>query len=222
MAKHFRAVLLAAGEGSRLGRIPKSLFRLNGETLLERQLNALIAAGASHIVVVTGYFHSMIEDELDQFRKSEGTFIEIVRHAQPELGQQTSVLLGLRALSLEHHSCEPVLIVLADQPLMQESDYNECLNAFNNRPGGCSIVYPVFEGRRGNPVTLCATVVTPIIESGMSCREYIHTHPEQVHRFSTLCDHYVFDIDEQQDLDRFAHRFGMPLTPPDPTPDCKH
>lgn len=54
-----KAVILAAGRGSRLGRLsdalPKCLARLLGKPLLEWQLEALEAAGIDDIVVVRGY-----------------------------------------------------------------------------------------------------------------------------------------------------------------------
>jgi choline kinase len=54
-----RAVILAAGRGSRLGRVlgdaPKCLLTFGGVTLLERQLAALRLAGIRSITVVAGY-----------------------------------------------------------------------------------------------------------------------------------------------------------------------
>ena len=54
-----RAVILAAGRGSRLGHLsdgrPKCLVELAGRTLLERQLAALRRGGAEEIAVVRGY-----------------------------------------------------------------------------------------------------------------------------------------------------------------------
>ena len=55
------AVLLAAGEGSRMGSVPKSLLRLQGMPLLRRHLNALRDIPFDEIVVVTGYHHEKIE-----------------------------------------------------------------------------------------------------------------------------------------------------------------
>ncbi|MFF2546244.1 NTP transferase domain-containing protein [Kitasatospora sp. NPDC058063] len=56
-----RAVILAAGRGSRLGPYtsdrPKCLVEVGGRSLLERQVGALRAAGAERIVVVTGWCH---------------------------------------------------------------------------------------------------------------------------------------------------------------------
>lgn len=54
-----KAIILAAGRGSRLGDLtasqPKCLARLLGKPLLEWQLEALAAAGVDDIVVVRGY-----------------------------------------------------------------------------------------------------------------------------------------------------------------------
>ncbi|AFU04703.1 NTP transferase domain-containing protein [Nocardia brasiliensis] len=54
-----KAVVLAAGSGSRMGALtathPKCMLRMYGTTLLERQLEALARGGADDIAVVTGW-----------------------------------------------------------------------------------------------------------------------------------------------------------------------
>jgi molybdenum cofactor cytidylyltransferase/nicotine blue oxidoreductase len=209
----FLAILLAAGEGSRLGRIPKSLLRVDDQTLLERQIFALLNAGAVHIAVVTGHFYSDIEAELQRVLKLVAAPIQIVRNTQPERGQQSSVALGLSALA-EHQTEQPVLIALADQPLMQAADYTACMRAFYNRPDKGAIVYPIVGHQRGNPVILSDQIMRNVLASGMSCRDYIHTHPEYVYRFATDCDHFVFDVDAPSDLDRFRQRTGLTMILP--------
>lgn len=64
-----RAVLLAAGLGSRLlpltRNTPKSLIDLgHGFTLLERQLNALVEGGVDDVSIVTGYKAHQIEAKI--------------------------------------------------------------------------------------------------------------------------------------------------------------
>lgn len=63
-----KAILLAAGRGSRLGPYtaerPKSLIPLGGKTLLQRCVENLRTAGFSQVVVVVGYRHEMIEETL--------------------------------------------------------------------------------------------------------------------------------------------------------------
>jgi len=54
-----KAIILSAGQGSRLGHLtddrPKCLIEFNGRTLLDRQLDALAANGVEEAVVVTGF-----------------------------------------------------------------------------------------------------------------------------------------------------------------------
>jgi len=209
----FMALLLAAGEGSRLGRVPKCLLKVCDQTLLERQITALQAAGASNIVVVTGYFFNPVEAELTRIMDTSGVTIQIVRNPKPEQGQQSSVLLGLAALATQHTE-SPVLIALADQPLIAAADYSACLHAFVHRPPERSIVYPVVNQQRGNPVILTHLVVRQVLASGMTCRDYIRSHPDKVHHFVTANDHFVFDIDAASDLERFHARTGMTLSLP--------
>jgi molybdenum cofactor cytidylyltransferase/nicotine blue oxidoreductase len=211
----FFALLLAAGEGSRLGRIPKSLLRVDDQTLLERQIFALLSAGATHIVVVTGHFYSDIEAELNRVHKLVAAPIQIVRNTQPERGQQSSVAIGLTALA-QHQTERPVLIALADQPLMQAADYATCMGAFYSRPdkSESAIVYPIVSQQRGNPVILSDQIMRNVLASGMTCRNYIHAHPEYVYPFATDCDHFVFDVDAPSDLDRFKQRTGLTMILP--------
>ena len=63
-----KAIILSAGQGSRLGHLtddrPKCLIEFNGRTLLDRQLDALAANGVDEVVVVTGFRDDQIEAAL--------------------------------------------------------------------------------------------------------------------------------------------------------------
>lgn len=59
-----RAIILAAGRGSRMGDLtntrPKPLTQYYGETLLARAVKNLNLAGITHIAVVSGYMHELL------------------------------------------------------------------------------------------------------------------------------------------------------------------
>jgi L-glutamine-phosphate cytidylyltransferase len=63
-----RAIILSAGQGSRLlpltESLPKCLIAFSGKTLLEWQVNALVAGGVERIDVVTGFMTEKVEAEL--------------------------------------------------------------------------------------------------------------------------------------------------------------
>lgn len=63
-----QAVILAAGMGKRLGKFTedrtKCLVEVNGETILDRALSALLDAGLTRIAIVTGYRSEMLRDHV--------------------------------------------------------------------------------------------------------------------------------------------------------------
>ncbi|MGB8337414.1 MAG: NTP transferase domain-containing protein, partial [Burkholderiales bacterium] len=98
------AVLLAAGEGSRLGGIAKPMLSLQGVPLINRHLIAMSGAGVDEVVVVTGFHHQLIEPTIETFP------VTVARNPNPENGQQSSVRLGLETLGQKF---DLILVVLA-------------------------------------------------------------------------------------------------------------
>src|SRR4051794_31870708 len=62
------AIILSAGQGSRLGHLvngrPKCLIDFNGRTLLDRQLDTLEANGVHEAVVVTGFHDELVNEAI--------------------------------------------------------------------------------------------------------------------------------------------------------------
>ena len=90
-----KGIILAAGRGLRLngetGSTPKCLMEIGGSTLLERQIEALRAAGVDDIVVVVGY-------RAEHVRRAAG---EGVRYVENTRFDQTNSLYSLW-LAREH------------------------------------------------------------------------------------------------------------------------
>ena len=63
-----KAIILSAGQGSRLGHLtddrPKCLIEFGGRSLLDRQLDTLAVNGVDEVVVVTGFRDDQIEKAL--------------------------------------------------------------------------------------------------------------------------------------------------------------
>ena len=66
--KNIKALIVAAGRGSRLGSIttetPKPLVKVNGEPLLKRSIEILSSFGVDDITVVVGYKAELIKNSL--------------------------------------------------------------------------------------------------------------------------------------------------------------
>lgn len=200
-------VLLAAGEGSRLGCLPKSLIRLQGQTLIQHHLQTLQEVGIDDVVVVTGFYYQEIESVLHDHA------IKIVRNSAPEEGQQISVRLGLTALSKD---CDLILVMLADQPLLNRDDVLELISAYKHRPINKLVVLPEVHEQRGNPVCFSAELIYGMLSSPqkISFRNYIDQNLDYVHRHLTTNEHFVIDLDTHEDVKQFEKRTGLQLVLP--------
>lgn len=67
-----KAIILSAGQGRRLmpltESVPKCCLLLDGKTLLRRQIETLADNGVNEIVVVTGFNHQVVEEEIRKIR----------------------------------------------------------------------------------------------------------------------------------------------------------
>lgn len=203
------AVLLAAGEGSRLGRIPKCLMRLQDEPLISRHLTALRHCGIDEVIVVTGYYYADIETVARDFP------VTVMRNPHPEVGQQSSVRLGLEALG---EGFDLVMVVLADQPLLGGEALSELIAAYKHRATGTCIVYPEVKGQRGNPVLFSGQLITELLASHqtLNVRQFIDHNPALVHVHLTDNDQFILDIDTPDDVAAFEQKTGLALTMPTP------
>ncbi len=201
------AVLLAAGEGSRMGGVPKCLLVLDGVPLIQRHLVAMQSAGIDEVVVVTGYYHQQIEPMMADFPA------RIVRNPHPEAGQQSSVEIGIGALVA---TFDIVVIVLADQPLVGGAELAELIAAFRTRTAGTQIVYPRVQATRGNPVLFSGELIARMLTSNQKTglRKFIDEHPQLVHVHETANDRFILDLDTREDIDAFEKRTGHRLLMP--------
>jgi choline kinase len=95
-----RAIILAAGRGSRLRQDvqePKCLLRFGDMSLLERHLRILRNAGIEEVVLALGYRHDLIEAELDRLAWRPRP--EIVLNPGFELGSVLTVHTAAAAMT---------------------------------------------------------------------------------------------------------------------------
>jgi CTP:molybdopterin cytidylyltransferase MocA len=194
--KKIGAVLLAAGAGSRMGHRPKSLLELDGEPLICRQLRALATAGVAEVVLVLGHYAEQIEKALTSVK---GCAFTRVLNPNSETGQSSSLRLGLQALSPD---VSAVLVVLADQPLIDADDMSDLIRAYEERPAGTQFVQPTVQGLPGNPVLFSAAVRAEILQANarVGGQQWKSAHPDQVHLWTSTNSHYRLDVDTPEDI----------------------
>lgn len=200
-ALRLAVLLLAAGEGSRLGGYPKALLRKEGQTLLERFSNAIQAFHLVECIAVTGFYAQAIESELTRLNAAFNFPIKFIRNASPEKGQSSSVRLGLESLQSEF---DVLLVALSDQPEIDALAVAELLKEFSQRILGEEMILPMVNGKRGNPVLFSKVAVLNTLKvPALACRGYMDTHPEQVRILDTQNPAFVLDVDTPEDIRRF-------------------
>ena len=94
-----KAIILSAGQGSRLGHLtddrPKCLIDFGGRTLLDRQLDTLAANGVRQAVVVTGFRDELIEAAIA--RRSGGPKVRTVYNPFYKVADNLGSLFMARA-----------------------------------------------------------------------------------------------------------------------------
>ena len=139
-------MLLAAGGSSRLGR-PKQLLVHRGEPLVRRAARAALDAGAAPVVAVLGADADAVRAALAGLPG-----VRTVVNAQWATGLASSLAAGIGAvLGDGAHDAEArdgVLVLLADQPLVDADALRRLLQAFD---AGHRVVASSYAGTLGVP-----------------------------------------------------------------------
>ena len=195
-------LLLAAGEGSRLGGFPKALLKNEGESLLSRFLQSIQTLNPVETSVVTGFYADVVEAEINLIQQRTNNSIAIVKNPNPEEGQSSSVRIGLESLKSDY---DVLLVALCDQPKIGVLEVEALLEQFNQTGFNKEIVLPMVNASRGNPVLFSKKVVEEILATpGMVCRPFMDSHPELVKVFETNNQAYLLDADTQADIQKLG------------------
>ena len=122
-------LVLAAGSSTRMGQIKQLLPWAKG-TLLEKVIKNAKTSGASNVLVVAGANYKEIKATMD----FEG--VEVIVNRRWATGLGSSVACGMHHILTKEHQSEAVLIVLADQPLMDRVYLNRLMEIYTTEKFG--------------------------------------------------------------------------------------
>jgi molybdenum cofactor cytidylyltransferase len=135
-------LLLAAGQSRRMGRANKMLVEVDGAPMVLHAARALLASGATPVVVVLGHEPEAVENAL------AGLDVTFVRNPDYADGLSTSLKAGLAALP---DRCTGAVVALGDMPGVGAADI-DCLIDVFDPAAAHSICVPTYDNKRGNPV----------------------------------------------------------------------
>jgi CTP:molybdopterin cytidylyltransferase MocA len=180
-------VLLAAGNGSRLGQ-PKATVELAGSTLAERGVALLRDGGAEPVIVVTGAVPVEIPGVL------------AVHNPGWLTGMGSSLVTGLRAL--DSADVGAAVIALADQPLVGAGAVRRLIAAYES---GATVAVAAYDGKPRNPVLIARVhwpAVTRLATGDAGARPFLQTRPDLVTLIECGDTGSPDDVDTPEDLAR--------------------
>jgi CTP:molybdopterin cytidylyltransferase MocA len=185
-------VLLAAGDGSRLGQ-PKALVLLHGQSLASRGVAMLRAGGTDPVIVVTGAAPVELPATIT------------VHNPRWRSGMGSSFAAGLAAVPAD---CQAAVVALADQPLVGARAVQRLVAAFE---AGAGVVVAGYAGQPRNPVLLARQHWPEAIElatGDVGARPFLRAHPELVTLVECGDTGRPDDIDTPEDLGRVGRLLG--------------
>ncbi len=205
------AVILAAGESRRMGRL-KQVLSWGDRTVVEAAVDAALGAPEVDVVVaVLGHEAETVEAALESRTRPR---MRIAINPDYPLGMLSSVKAGVKALGAR---VEAFLVTPADQPAIRSEDYSLVVEAYRRAQPPVDIVVPTFGGKGGHPTLFAGALRQEVLElpySGQGLRDIVKRHESRVARVEMGERAVVEDLDtieeytralESMHLDRARH-----------------
>jgi molybdenum cofactor cytidylyltransferase len=185
------AIILAAGESSRLGR-PKQNLIFNGQTLLESAVSSAQQANCHPVVVVLGANSGLINPipgtvTLHNNDWQEG-MASSIRKAISEINRDLKV--------------EIVIIMLCDQPFVSSSLLNTLIS--KQTETGKPIVASVYNNTTGVPVLFHRSIFAELLmlKGSEGAKKILKNHTDEI---ATIpFEQGSIDIDTPEDFERLS------------------
>ena len=193
------AIILAAGEGKRIGST-KALLNWGNENLINYQINSLRHESITEKIVVVG-------SESEKVKKSIlRNEIKIAENNNYLSGKTSSIKKGISYIGNDQND---ILLIAVDQPRTEDL-INKVVNFHITNPLDKKISMPYKEGHGGHPIifsNLFLNDLSKIKEESFGIREIIKNNSESIIRFKTTDFSSNIDINTSEDYELFHNRF---------------
>ena len=184
------AVVLSAGESSRMGR-PKALLPVGESFFLERIVGALRATKVEKIYVVLGHNAAALKERIKALP------VTILINPDYSLGQLSSLQVALRALDQE--AVDGIVLHLVDHPFIDAGLVDRMIDAFYASKK--LIVVPLCRGRHGHPVIFSRRLFGELLAAPLDqgAKSVVHAHAADTLELETDDEGITCDIDTPED-----------------------
>jgi molybdenum cofactor cytidylyltransferase len=188
------AIILAAGESRRMGRL-KQLLPWGATTILGQVIENVRASKVDELILVVGYRAEEI------LAKVSHSGIKVKINPSYHEGLSSSIRVGLQAIDV---ASQAVLLVMGDQPLVSSDTMNKLIGTYQGHRWNKGIVVPIHRGRRGHPVIMDLKYKDDMmaLDGDIGCRQILDNYPQDVLEIEVDTGAILQDIDIPED---FAH-----------------
>ena len=193
------AILLAAGESSRMGQ-PKPLLLWRGLPLVQYQTASMVEAGTSSVIVVLGHN----SDDIATHVVASDT-LQIVINPDYAKGKTTSIRLGMSNVS---NDVDGILLLAVDQPRPAELVRHVIEE---HQRSGAVITHPTHGGRGGHPIIFDASLkheLLAITEENRGIREVVARHHKDIYTVPVDSPIARIDLNTMDDYVKAFREFG--------------
>jgi molybdenum cofactor cytidylyltransferase len=188
------AVILSAGESSRMGR-PKALLPIDGVRFVAKIVAALKSTDVGNIIVVLGH-------HAEEMRQKIGDLpVTILVNHDYKQGQLSSLQVAIRHLesSSEGSPVDGILVHLVDHPYISATLVDLMIDRFYETKK--LIVVPRFQGRRGHPVIFARALFLELLAAGtdQGAKPVVHAHRDDTLEIDTDDEGVLIDIDTPEE-----------------------
>jgi molybdenum cofactor cytidylyltransferase len=191
------AVILAAGDSTRMGSPKALLLTPDGRPFVVSIAATLAAAGIVDIVVVTGRDHDRIAATLTAAQLS--VIPRAIRNPDPSRGQLSSLLRGMDAVVSP--DTEALVVTLVDVPMVSEATVRLVVSEW--RRTRAPIVRPAIGDRHGHPVLFDRRVFGELRSAPLDvgAKAVVHAHNGDALNVPVTDEGSLVDVDTPRDYE---------------------
>lgn len=182
------AIVMASGFSKRMGQ-DKLLLKYQGQSLIERTLETIIACGFKEVILVGR------SPEILAIGQAMG--VKVIQNDYAYEGISASIKLGLAATG----KSAGYAFIAADQPFMEVEWVKVLMAVFQQNPQ--KIVMPVYKERRGNPVIFpsCLKDEFMALTGDIGGKQIIKAHEDWIHCVPVEDDTKLYDVDTMEEYE---------------------
>jgi len=194
MSRNLACIILAAGQSSRMTR-SKIVLPWGESTVIGTIITSFHRAGIRQIVVVTGGYHELVENEVKRCG-AQTVFNPEYANGEMSLSLQT----GLGQLEVGY---EGIFVALGDQPEIHPDDILGMIKVGEQNPQ--NLIIPSYAMRRGHPWLVPAQYFSEIrqLHTPDTMKTFIQRHEDEISYYVVKKSNILADLDTPEDYERY-------------------